>query len=221
MSLPSHSARPDGSCHQRDTALPRLAGLLSGLPPSAGPVRLVGVDGYAGAGKSTFASRLADALGGAPVLRLDDLASHAAFFGWMERLSAQVLTPLERGLPARYGVYDWVRREYASEAVLPAAPVVLLEGVGAGRAALRPWLTCLLWMDVPAERAHGRGMRRDGPELADFWHSGSVRNALTSPQTRPLSTPTSWYVSAVPDMRYGGAGEVAVHAIGTHDRHSH
>lgn len=169
MSLPSHSARPDGSCHQHDAVLPRLAALLSRLQPSVGPVRLVGVDGYAGSGKSTFTSRLAEALGGAPVLRLDDLASHTAFFGWLDRLSAQVLTPLERGLPARYGVYDWVRREYTSEAVLPPAPVVLLEGVGAGRAALRPALACLLWLDVPAERAHERGMRRDGPELADFW----------------------------------------------------
>ena len=48
---------------------------LRRLPPSCGPVRLVGVDGHAGSGKSTFAGQLAEALGGAPVLHLDDIAT--------------------------------------------------------------------------------------------------------------------------------------------------
>ena len=164
-----HPAPPDGPTAPSPNGLTALARLLSGLPPSIGPVRLAAVDGHAGSGKSTFAARLADALGGAPVLRLDDLASHEALFAWTERLTAQVLTPLRRGEPARYGVYDWVDRTYAHTAELPPAPVVLVEGVGAGRRALRPWLAALMWMDMPADAAHARGMGRDGPELTEFW----------------------------------------------------
>lgn len=146
-----------------------LAARLGALPPACGPVRLIGVDGHAGSGKSTLARRLSAALGGAPVLGLDDLANHGSLFGWTGRLTAQVLAPLARGERARYEVYDWVRRQYTREAVLPPAPVVLVEGVGAGRRALRPWLACLLWLDVPREEAWRRGQERDGAALADFW----------------------------------------------------
>lgn len=153
----------------RPTDLDGLAHRLAALRPSLGPVRLIGVDGYAGSGKSTFAARLAAALGGAPVLHLDDLASHDALFGWTERLAAQVTGPLSRGETARFARYDWQRRDFTRTGELPPARAVLVEGVGAGRRALRPRLACLLWMDLPRAVAHGRGMRRDGPEQAEFW----------------------------------------------------
>ncbi|WP_414720377.1 uridine kinase family protein [Streptomyces sp.] len=142
---------------------------LRALPPSCGPVRLVAVDGHAGSGKSTLAGRLAEALGGAPVLHLDDVASHDALFEWTDRVLEQVIAPFSRGEPARYRVYDWVRRVFGGERMLPPAPVVLVEGVGAGRRALRPHLACLLWMDLPPGESWARGRRRDGPGLADFW----------------------------------------------------
>ncbi|MFI8996564.1 uridine kinase [Streptomyces sp. NPDC053542] len=174
-----------------DQDLAALAARLRGLPPSCGPVRLIAVDGHAGSGKSTFAGRLAAALGGgttptagepatgggpfddtgpaAPVLHLDDLATHDELFAWTDRLREQVIGPLSEGRSARYGVYDWVRRSFTRERTLAPAPVVLLEGVGAGRAALRPYLACLLWMELPGETAWARGRRRDGPGLATFW----------------------------------------------------
>ncbi|MEW2164980.1 hypothetical protein AB0912_18615 [Streptomyces sp. NPDC007084] len=155
-------------------ALADLAARLRGLPPSCGPVRLVGVDGHAGSGKTTFAGELAAALGGAPVLHLDDVATHEELFAWTGRLLGQVVEPLERGESARYAPYDWTAREFGPVRELPAAPVVLLEGVGAGRRALRPWLTRLLWMELPCEEAWARGMRRDGAAQRDFW-AGWVR----------------------------------------------
>lgn len=152
-----------------DPALAALARELRGLAPSCGPVRLVAVDGHAGSGKTTFADRLARALGGAPVLRLDDIATHRELFGWTGRLRAQVLDPLAAGRPAVYGVYDWQARAVTMRRTLPPAPVVLVEGVGAGRRLLRPYLARLLWMEVPAAAAWARGRRRDGPALAGFW----------------------------------------------------
>ncbi|OKJ71500.1 hypothetical protein AMK30_22045 [Streptomyces sp. CB02460] len=145
------------------------AARLSALPPSCGPVRLVAVDGHAGSGKSTFAGRLAEALGGAPVLHLDDLATHEELFGWTDRLRVQVTGPLSRGEPARYAPYDWTARAFGPVRTLEPAPVVLVEGVGAGRRALRPLLAQLLWMDLPAEESWARGRRRDGPALRSFW----------------------------------------------------
>ncbi|MGC9498976.1 uridine kinase family protein [Streptomyces sp. WG7] len=146
-----------------------LAARLRRLPPSCGPVRLIGVDGHAGSGKSTFTGRLATELGGAPVLHLDDIASHGELFDWTGRLLSQVIEPLRRGDTARYTPYDWRARSFGAPRPLPPAPVVLLEGVGAGREALRPHLAQLLWMELPREEAWARGRARDGAEQRAFW----------------------------------------------------
>ncbi|MFF3965159.1 uridine kinase [Streptomyces griseorubiginosus] len=146
-----------------------LASRLRRLPPSCGPVRLVGVDGHAGSGKSTFAGQLADSLGGAPVLHLDDIASHDELFDWTGRLLREVITPLGRGETAHYAPYDWRTRRFGPPRELPAAPVVLVEGVGAGRRALRPHLACLLWMELPRAESWARGRSRDGVEQRKFW----------------------------------------------------
>ncbi|MGF1429334.1 uridine kinase family protein [Kitasatospora sp. LaBMicrA B282] len=150
-------------------ALADLAARLRALPPSCGGVRLVAVDGHAGSGKTTFAGRLAAALGGAPVVHLDDLATHREFFDWTGRLQRWVLEPLARGERARFAPYDWVACRFEGAREVPCAPVVLVEGVGAGRRAVRPALAALLWMELPAAAARERGLRRDGPELAAFW----------------------------------------------------
>ncbi|MCC9305944.1 hypothetical protein LN042_02275 [Kitasatospora sp. RB6PN24] len=179
--------RPDdpSQCDELD----RLAARLRALPPSLGPVRLVAVDGHAGSGKTTFAGRLAAALGGAPVVHLDDLATHQEFFGWVDRLRSWVLEPLGRGEAAEFRGYDWVARDFRGARKITPAPVVLLEGVGAGRRALRPVLAALIWMELPAAEARARGLRRDGPELAAFWERWSAAEAahFAADPSRPFA----------------------------------
>ncbi|WP_052707282.1 hypothetical protein [Streptomyces rubellomurinus] len=163
--FPTPSAPPTAPADE----LGALAAELRALPPSCGPVRLVAVDGHAGSGKTTFAARLAAALGGAPVVHLDDLATHSEPFEWTDRLRTQVLEPLAAGRDTAYRVYDWTLRRFAGSAAVPAAPVVLVEGVGAGRRAVRPRLARVIWMELDAAAARRRGELRDGPELAEFW----------------------------------------------------
>ncbi|MDX6361534.1 MAG: hypothetical protein QOC85_537 [Streptomyces sp.] len=151
------------------TAIHDLARCLHRLPPSCGPVRLIGVDGHAGSGKTTFAGHLAAELGGAPVLHLDDIASHEELFAWTGRLLREVIEPLRHGETARYFPYDWNARRFGPARALPPAPVILMEGVGAGRRALRPWLAGLLWMELPRDEAWTRGRGRDGAALGEFW----------------------------------------------------
>lgn len=154
-----------------------LAARLRALPPHCGPVRLVAVDGHAGSGKTTFAAELSRELDGAPVVHLDDLATHDQLFDWVDRLHAEVLVPLSRGVAARHRVYDWTARRFAGVRVVPPAPVVLVEGVGSGRRALRPHLSQLVWMDLPAAVARARGEARDGPALAEFWRGWAAAEA--------------------------------------------
>ncbi|MEV3859656.1 hypothetical protein AB0J38_35785 [Streptomyces sp. NPDC050095] len=162
---------------------------LRRLPPSVGPVRLVGIDGHAGSGKSTFATRLAEALGGAPVLRLDDIASHDALFAWTDRLRTQVLAPLAQGESARYETYDWHARGFDGVRQLPPADVVLVEGVGAGRRALRPHLARLLWMELAPEASWARGRARDGAAQETFWDGWipAERKHFTEDPSRPFA----------------------------------
>lgn len=170
-------------------SLRALAGTLDLLPPSCGPVRLVAVDGHAGAGKSTLAARLAAEAGGPPVLHTDDLATHEEPFDWVERLTAEVLAPFREGRDARHRVYDWTARRFAGERDIPAAPVVLLEGVGSGRRSLRPYLALTLWLEVDPATARQRGVRRDGPALEHFWTGWSAaedRHFALDP-TRPFA----------------------------------
>ncbi|MFF2851214.1 uridine kinase [Streptomyces sp. NPDC058001] len=168
-------------------AVARLADELRRLPPSCGPVRLVAVDGHAGSGKTTFAGHLAAALGGAPVLHLDDIATHDELFDWTGRLERQVLAPLRRGERARYEPYDWHARAFGPARDLAPAPVVLVEGVGAGRRELRPSLARLLWMDLPPEESWDRGRGRDGAQQRDFWHAwvAAERRHFADDPSRP------------------------------------
>lgn len=170
-------------------SLRELAGTLDLLPPSCGPVRLVAVDGHAGAGKSTFAERLAAEAGGAPVVHTDDFATHDRPFDWVERLGAELLVPFGEGRDARHAVYDWTARRFTRERLVPAAPVVLLEGVASGRRALRPLLALTLWLEVDTATARQRGLRRDGPALEHFWTGWSAaedRHFAQDP-TRPFA----------------------------------
>ncbi|MFE1246602.1 uridine kinase [Streptomyces sp. NPDC058735] len=166
-----------------------LACRIRRLPPSCGPVRLVGVDGHAGSGKSTFSGELAGELGGAPVLRLDDIASHDELFDWTGRLLDQVIEPLSHGRTAHYAPYDWRARRFGPPRPLPPAPVILLEGVGSGRRALRPRLVLLLWMELPREEAWARGRSRDGEEQRGFWNGWipAERRHFADDPSRPFA----------------------------------
>lgn len=179
----SESHRPPG------TVIHDLAHTLRRLPPSCGPVRLIAVDGHAGSGKTTFTGRLAAALGTTPVLHLDDIATHDELFEWTQRLVGQVIEPLGRGATASYAPYDWTSRRFGPPRILPAAPVVLVEGVGAGRRALRPFLARLLWMELADEEAWARGRSRDGAEQSEFWAEwvAAERRHFAADPSRPFA----------------------------------
>jgi uridine kinase len=139
-----------------------LAGRVRALPPRLGPVRLVAVDGPSGAGKTVFASRLAAAAGGAPVVHTDDLLN-----GWDDqftfwaRLDEQVLRPLRAGDPGRYQRYLWHRRRFGgAPVVVPPAAIVVLEGVSAARAVIRPELSLSVFVTAPAELRLRRAVLR-------------------------------------------------------------
>jgi uridine kinase len=151
------------------------AQLVDDIRATVGPVRLVGIDGCGGAGKTTFAQRLARHGGGWPIIHTDDFASHAEPIEWWPRMLAQVVDPLLRNETARFRPYDWVhRRLHDDEFSVAPDDVVIIEGVGATRAAWRDRLALRIWVDADSDLRLRRGLQRDGEELAEFWRDWRI-----------------------------------------------
>jgi uridine kinase len=144
------------------------AEILRRPPPAGTASRIVAVDGPGGAGKTTFAARLAAELGDAPVVHTDDFASWEEPVDWWPRLRAEVLEPLAAGRPVRFRPTSWDGRPRA-RIELEWTGVVVLEGVTAARAAFRPFLTYAIWVETPRELRLRRGLERDGEEARPLW----------------------------------------------------
>jgi uridine kinase len=151
------------------TEIRSFAQLAADVCATPEPVRLVGIDGCGGAGKTTFARRLAAAAGGWPIIETDDFATHDEPLAWWPRMLAQVVEPLLRGEPATFRPYDWVRRCEGDAVTVAPADVVVIEGVGATRRAWRDRLALRIWVETDSDLRLRRGLDRDGEELAEFW----------------------------------------------------
>lgn len=152
-----------------------------------GALRLVTVDGFSGAGKSRLTGRLARLLDRAPTVHLD-------FFypGWdglaaaVELAVGWVAEPLVAGRAARWRRWDWAAGGFAEWRETPWAPFVVLEGCGAGSAALRPFTSTALWVDTPAELRESRlRARRDWPRYAPHRARWSAQEDAHFARERP------------------------------------
>ena len=152
-----------------DGTFASLAGYVRDLPPRLGDVRLVAVDGPSGAGKTTFALRLAKQLD-APVVHTDDLLDgwDDQFTFW-DRLESRVLSPLRHGRTATYQRYQWHLGKFAGPPlIVDPAPAVLLEGVSAARREIRPELSLAVFVVAPPELRWPRALARDGDDSVAF-----------------------------------------------------
>ncbi|GEL20774.1 uridine kinase family protein [Pseudonocardia asaccharolytica] len=150
-----------------DRRIAELAARVRASRPDDG--RLVTIDGFSGAGKTELATRLGAELD-APVLTLEEL-----YPGWDGLAAAVPLAvewiaePLAAGRPARWQVWDWERGARGAWRELAPAPLVVLEGCGAGARALRPFTAVAIWVDAPpAQRERRLRARADWTGYAPF-----------------------------------------------------
>jgi len=133
------------------------------------------VDGRSAGGKTTFASRLADLLDGA-VIHTDDIAWHEHPVDWSHLLIAGVLEPWARGEDVDFTPPAWTARGRAgSVRARDTAKVLVVEGVGAGRADLAAYADVVVWLQSDRALARTRGIVRDitlgrsAEEAETFW----------------------------------------------------
>ncbi|NUT33833.1 MAG: hypothetical protein HOV79_12255 [Hamadaea sp.] len=151
-----------------------LAEEILARPARSGDSRLVAVDGQSGAGKTTFAAELAAAIAAAGatahVVHTDDLLDgwDDQFTFW-DRLAEQVIGPLRAGRRAAYRRYDWIAERFVDDLTeIPAADVVIIEGVSTARAAMREVADLTIFIGVPVEVAWARLRARDPAEAMPF-----------------------------------------------------
>jgi uridine kinase len=126
-------------------------------------VSVIAVDGHSAAGKSMFADAIAERTD-ATIVRGDDFYTVMAdddrarlspqkgiesYYDW-RRLRDEALLPLRRGSAATYHPYDWESGQLAAKRVtVPAAPVVVIEGLFVSRHELRPFADLSILIVAP------------------------------------------------------------------------
>ncbi len=149
---------------------------------------LVGIDGGAGAGKTTFTKWFAERIREdvAPVsVILTDLIYRPVAERWTgtiddmpigydldwERIRDQVILPLRAGKTARVQLYDWVADCLNEVVKIDAGGVTIIDGVFALRNELAGYYDLCVWFSCPLEIRVSRLLNRgDTPQAeVDYW----------------------------------------------------
>lgn len=169
--MPS-SADPDGFSGHLAAQLARaVEEVCAAAAASASTPVVILVDGRSGAGKSTFASLLAAALGDADIVRLDDV-----YPGWdglragAERALTDIIRPVRGGEAGAWETWDWpadapsgVRRRIAVGGVL------VVEGAGVLTPDSARLADVSVWLDAPSSSRRERALARDGEAYRPHW----------------------------------------------------
>jgi uridine kinase len=137
------------------------------------PPAIIAISGYGGAGKSTVAAQLGDHLR-CPIIGVDAFFKDRDRFegdGWecidFARLAREVFQPFVSGARSiPYGHFDWGRNAIVPR-TLTADDILIVEGVGLFRPALKPSFALTIWVDCEIDEATRRGIIRD----RDVYHN--------------------------------------------------
>jgi len=147
----------------------------------ARPVVLI--DGGAGAGKTTLATRLAERWPG-PV----QLVSMDAFYPGWDGLAAGsamvaelVLRPVDPGYPS----WGWERSAVTGWVPLDPATPLIVEGCGALTPANRALADLGIWCELDENERHRRAIDRDGESFAVHWDQWEAQEAGHWQRHRP------------------------------------
>lgn len=145
--------------------------------PTLGDSRLLCIDGPSGSGKTTLAAAVArdlEARGRGPVrsVHLDDLYPGWDGLGDLDGIVEPMLRDLAAGRAGSYVRWDWEHDRPAGAVTVAPAPVVVLEGVGAGDRAWADLCTLLVWIELRPVRARVEAvLARDGNSIETQIHT--------------------------------------------------
>ena len=139
-----------------------LTRLGAGRHPGQRSVVLA-VDGRSSSGKTTLAARAQAAVPGSVVVHTDDIAWWHSRFGWADLLIDGILIPLHRAEPVTFQPPGWAEHGRGGSIDVPAGcPLLIIEGVGAGRREAVHLVDALIWVQSDHREAERRSLARVG-----------------------------------------------------------
>jgi len=179
-------------------SLDDLIKILLAAKPKFPNVRIIAIDGPAGAGKSTLAKRIKTNLQEqsglkTAIVHMDDL-----YEGWENALTDQltktlinqILVPVSLAKNFGYRKYNWFSGSFGDFFEEDSPDILILEGVGSGQKATRRYLDQLIWIDIDAETGLQRVLQRDGDYLENEMRVWQMRESshFSKENTRDSAT---------------------------------
>ncbi len=145
---------------------------LESATRKCGATTLITIDGPAGSGKTTLAADIAKALATTGTLSTT-IHMDSLYEGWEKALTGSLTTMLRKKvIPALQEggdfilpYFDWLINQFGPEESYTSAPITILEGVGSGQRATRPFTSVAVWIEAPLEIALERVLDRDGYDI--------------------------------------------------------
>jgi uridine kinase len=106
----------------------------------------------------------------APVVHTDDFASWERPQEWWLPFLDTILRPIASGQSVRYKPSSWGGPD-RDEVTVEPTDFIVVEGVGASRAAFGPHLAYSIWIETPREVRLSRGLERDGDSARANWEA--------------------------------------------------
>jgi uridine kinase len=132
---------------------------------------IIAIDGPAGAGKTTLAEHLTASLSlkyKCTTLHMDNL-----YNGWNAPFDRHLVDALKVACSSHQksekfslSFFNWSKSEYEAATEIPQSQLLILEGVGASQAVIRPYLTASIWIDIDPALGLERVLHRDGDSIS-------------------------------------------------------
>lgn len=145
--------------------------------PGTFPI-LIGIEGFGGSGKTTFANKLKDTLGNSYVVSIDEfiVKEKITESSWdkggfdRDRLERQVLKPAKSGMSIQYQELLWEKNTLSEPKIVPAVDYLIIEGISCYHPDIAHYYDHKVWINTPMKLAKQRGHARDGSnENAQHW----------------------------------------------------
>lgn len=157
--------------------LPVIANTIKSASLTHKPI-LIAIEGFGGSGKSTVANKLAELLGNALVVNIDDfiIKENITENDWdkqafdRQRLEEQVLKPASEGKAVTYQKLLWDTNTLSEPIHVPGVDYLIVEGISSYHPSIAHYYDFKIWVDTPIEVAKARGKKRDaGNENEQHW----------------------------------------------------